>query len=131
MFDGLSAGGADIKIPNVEKQKAATTLPAIKEKLTISPPKKITVITKIIVVIKNPNKAEAMISPKIIAQNGSGAETNLSKVFILVSQGAITGVIADTAKNRAIPNKLGIKKVSGIFLPKKKEINKKEGINSP
>ena len=36
--EGLSAGGAEIKVPKLEKQKAATIVPKIKGKLIISTP---------------------------------------------------------------------------------------------
>ena len=72
-----------------------------------------------------------MISPSIMAQREIGHETNLSNVFILVSQGAITGVIAETAKKSAIPKRLGIRKSKDASLLKENEINKKAGINNP
>ncbi len=108
-FEGLSVGEADIKIPRDEKQKAAIIVPIIKGMLIIPGPSKITPprITK--VVINKPNKTEAKTSPSKIAQREMGEEINLSKVFILVSQGAITGVIAETAKKRAIPIRPGIR----------------------
>jgi hypothetical protein len=131
IFDGLSVGGAEIKRPKEEKQKAARIVPTIKLKLSISAPSKIT-LTKIIKkVIKRPNKREATISPKIIAHRAIGAEHNLSKVLILVSHGAITGPIEETVTKSAIPSKPGIKKLRVRFLPNTKAINKKVGINKP
>ena len=124
MFDGLSAGGADINVPKAEKQKAAIILPATKEKLTIPPPKSMIITSKIKALIKRPNIAEAIMSPRIIAQRGIGEDTNLSKVFILVSQGAITGVMAETVKKSAIPKRPGIRKSKDKSLLKKKAINK-------
>ena len=129
--EGLSAGRAETRVPKVEKQKAATMVPRTKEKLIISPPNKITLAKMIKKVIKRPNRTEATISPKMIVQREIGEDTNLSNVFILVSHGAITGVIAETAKKRAMPNKPEIRKLKDISLLKEKEINKKAGIRSP
>ncbi len=131
IFEGLSVGEAEIKIPRAEKQKAAIKVPRIKEKLIISPPNIKTLIKTTKKVIKRPNKTEAIISPKIIAQREMGEDTNLSNVFILVSQGAITGVMAETAKKRAMPINPGIRKSKDISLLKEKETNKKAGISSP
>lgn len=131
MSEGLSAGRAEIKVPKAEKQKAAIMVPRTKGKLIISPPNKITLAKIIKKVIKRPNRTEATISPKMMAQREMGEDTNLSNVFILVSQGAITGVIAETAKKRAIPSRPGIRKFKDIFLLKEKEINKKAGISNP
>jgi hypothetical protein len=129
--EGLSVTGAEIKIPKVEKQKAAIMVPRTKEKLIISPPNKITPAKIIKEVTKRPNRTEATISPKMMAQREIGEDTNLSRVFILVSQGAITGVIAETAEKRAIPSKPEIIKSKDTFLLKKKEIKRKAGISNP
>ena len=131
MSEGLSAGGAEIRVPKAEKQKAAIIVPKTKEKLIIPPPNKITLAKIIKEVTKRPNRAEAIISPKMIAQREIGEDTNLSRVFILVSQGAITGVIAETAKKRDMPSKPGIRKLKDTFLLKEKEINRKAGISNP
>jgi len=131
MSDGLSAGRAESKIPKTEKQKAATTVPNIKEKVIISTPSKNTLAKIIKKQIKSPKKTEAKTSPSKIAHKEIGEDINLSKVLILVSQGAITGVIAETAKKRAIPNKPEIRKSKETFLLNEKEINKNAGINKP
>ena len=129
--EGLSAGGAEIRVPKAEKQKAAIIVPRTKGKLITSIPRKIILAKIIKEVTKRPNRTEAIISPKIIAQRKIGEDTNLSRVFILVSHGAITGVIAETAKKRAILCKPGSKEVKLAFLLKKKERNKKAGIRRP
>ena len=131
MSEGLSAGGAEIKVPKAEKQKAAITVPRTKERLIIPPPNKIMPAKILRGVTERPNRTEATISPKMMAQREIGEDTNLSKVFILVSQGAMTGVMAETAKKRAIPSKPGIKKLKDTFLLKEKEINRKAGISKP
>lgn len=106
--EGLSAGGAEMRVPRDEKQKAAMMVPTIKSGVKICKPKVKVLMTKIIPAIVRPKTTEPRISPSRIAQRVIGAETNLSKVFILVSQGAITGVIAETVKNRAIAISIGV-----------------------
>lgn len=129
--DGLSAGGEEITVPKAEKQKAAIMVPKIREKLIISVPKRMTPTKITKKEIKSPNKAEAKISPNIIAHREIGEETNLSNVLILVSHGAITGVIAETVKKSAIPNKPGVKKSKDISLLNENDINRKAGISNP
>jgi len=131
IFDGLSVGGAEISNPKDEKQKAARIVPASRLKLIILVPSKIMLAKKMKKVIKRPNKREAIMSPKIIAHIVIGAETNLSKVLIRVSHGAIMGPIDETVTKSAIPNKLGIKKLRENSFPKTKAINKKDGISKP
>jgi len=131
IFEGLSVAGADINKPKEEKQKAAIIVPIIRLKLKISKPSKTTPIIMITKVIKRPNKKEAIISPSIIAHRAIGAETNLSKVLILVSQGATTGPIDETVIKSAMPSNPGSKKLRERFLPIVKAMNKKDGIRSP
>jgi len=129
--EGLSAGLAESKIPKTEKQNAEIIVPTINDKLIISTPSKITLAKTIKKQIKSPNKTEAKTSPSKIAQSEIGQDINLSNVLILVSQGAITGVIAETAKKSAMPKRPEIKKSKGTSLLNEKEINKKAGISSP
>ena len=131
MFDGLSAGGAESTNPNAEKQKAAKSVPMINSKVRIPIPNKKTPIKIGIKLIKIPNMKEAVMSPKIMAHIVIGDDTSLSKVFILVSQGAITGPTDETVKNNAIPIKPGIKNFIGMSLPIENERNRKEGSSSP
>jgi len=131
IFDGLSVGGAEINKPSDEKQKEANNVPTIRYKFTISSPNRIIPINKIKLDIKRPNREEAIISPKIIAHKAIGAETNLSKVLIRVSQGIITGEIAEEVKKIPIANKPGIKKVTDSSLPTAKAMNKKAGKSKP
>jgi len=131
IFDGLSVAGAEINSPKEEKQKAAMIVPIIKGRLIISNPSKITPTRKIKKVIKSPNKREAIISPKMIAHKAIGAETNLSKVLMRVSQGVTTGPIDETVTKSAIANKPGSKKLIEKFLPIIKAINKKDGTSKP
>jgi len=129
--EGLSAGRAEINVPKLEKQKAAIRVPKIKEKFIIPPPNKKTAVKKIKKTTKSPNKTDATMSPKIMAQRETGEDTNLSNVLILASQGVITGVMAETAKKRAIPSKPGMRKSKDISLLNEKERNKKAGISNP
>lgn len=131
IFEGLSVGGEDINTPKDEKQKEAIIIPITKGKVIISKPNKAMPTKRTNEVTKSPKTAEASISPRIIAQRDTGEETSLSNVFIFVSHGAIIGVIAETAKKRAIPTKPGIKKSVVVCLLKTKAMNKKEGINNP
>ncbi len=129
--EGLSVGEAEIKVPKVEKQKAAITIPMTKDRLIIPGPIRMRLIKRTKELIKRPKITEAIISPKIIAQREIGDDINLSKVFIFVSQGAITGVMAETEKKRAMPRRPGIKKSKGISLLKENETNKKAGMSKP
>ncbi len=131
IFDGLSVGGAEISTPNDEKQKDAKIVPIISFKPIILIPSKIILTKKTNDVIKRPNKKEAVISPRIIAHMAIGAETNLSKVIIRVSHGAITGPIDVAVTKSAILSRPGIKKVIGNFFPIAKAINKKDGMSKP
>ncbi len=131
ILEGLSVGGADRTNPNAEKQKAANIVPSIRLKVMKPAPNNTTPnkITKD--VIKSPNKKDANMSPRMIAHNDIGAETILSKVFVLVSVGAIAGPIEVDVKKRAIANKPGNKNPIDSSLPKAKERNKNAGKSRP
>jgi len=131
MSEGWSAGGAEIKIPRAEKQKAAIIVPRIRGRLKTPPPNKKTPNIKTKATIARPKRTEPIMSPRRIAQREIGEEIKRSKVFILVSQGAMTGVMAETEKKRAIPTKPGNKNSKEAPLLKEKERNKKAGINRP
>ncbi len=131
IFDGLSVGGAEISKPREEKQNAANNVPIIRYKFTIFNPNKMIPINKIKPDIKIPNRKEAIMSPRIIAHKAMGAETNLSKVLIRVSQGAIIGEMAEEVKKSPIANKPGIKKLIDSCLPTAKAMNRKAGSSNP
>lgn len=78
-----------------------------------------------------PKSKEANTSPKMIAGIDIGADISLSRVFILVSQGAITGTTEVAVKKRVIPTKPGTKKLIGMFLPPEKVRNRKRGVRLP
>jgi len=131
IFEGLSVGGADINNPRDEKQKAASKVPIIRYKSTIFNPSRIIPTNKIKLDMKRPNRKEAIISPKIIAHKEIGADISLSKVLIRVSQGVITGPMAEDVKKSPMASKPGIKKLVGIFLPTTNAMNKKTGKSKP
>ena len=60
-----------------------------------------------------------------------GADTSLSKVFILVSQGTITGTTEVAVKKSVSPTEPGTKKLIGMFLPMEKARNRKRGSKIP
>ena len=84
ILDGLSVGGADKTNPNAEKQKEANIVLNTRLKVINPIPNKAIPNKKTKAVIKSPNKKDANISPKMIAHKDIGAETILSKVFVLV-----------------------------------------------
>ena len=106
-------------------------MPMINGRLTIPVPNSIMPAKRTKKIINRPKITEAMMSPKMIAQRDMGDDASLSNVFILVSQGAITGVIADTEKKSAIPNNPGIRKSKDASLLKENARNKKAGISNP
>ncbi len=131
MLEGLSVGGADKTNPNAEKQKEANTVPIARLKVINPVPKKAMPNKKTKAVINSPNKKDANISPKMIAHKDIGAEIILSKVFVLVSVGAIAGPIEVDVKKRAMASKPGNKNSIVNSLPKAKEINKNAGKSRP
>ncbi len=131
MLEGLSVGGADRTSPNAEKQKEANIVPITRLKVMNPAPNNATPNKKTKAVIKSPNKKDANISPKMIAHKDIGAETILSKVFVLVSVGAIAGPIEVDVKKRAMASKPGNKNSIVNSLPKAKERNKNAGKSRP
>ncbi len=131
MLEGLSVGGADRTNPNAEKQKEASTVPATRLNVTNPFPNNAMPSKRTNAVIKSPNKKDANMSPKMIAHKGIGAETSLSKVFVLVSVGAIAGPMEVDVKKRAIASKPGNKNSIGSSLPKAKEMKKNAGKSKP
>ncbi|KKS03547.1 MAG: hypothetical protein UU64_C0002G0110 [candidate division WWE3 bacterium GW2011_GWF2_41_45] len=130
-FEGLSVGIEEISSPKEEKQKAANIVAKNIGILIINFPKNKELTKNIGIVIKMPYIKEESTSPKMIAHNFTGDEIILSKVFILVSQGIIPGVIDETVKKRLIPKRPGINDSIDICLFKEKETNKKAGITIP
>jgi len=131
IFAGVSEGGVDMREPNAEKQKDARIIPGIKTKmyLMLTPINKPTIIGTTVII--SPNKNEASISPSIMVEISTGDETSLSRVLVLVSQGAIRGTTAAAVKNRAIEIKPGSSSLVDIFLPIPYARKRNIGNNTP
>lgn len=131
MLEGLSVGGADRTNPNAEKQKAANIVPNTRLRVIIPIPNNATPNKRTKDIIKSPNRKDANISPKMIAHRDIGAETIRSKVFVLVSVGAIAGPIEVDVKKRAMASKPENKNSIVSSLPKAKAMNKNAGKSRP
>jgi len=131
-LEGVSLGGEDSSIPNAEKQKVANGMPTIKAiGLAIAPPMRNTPTHKGTIDISNPKTKDAIMSPRSIALNGTGAETSRSNVFILVSQGAITGPTDVEVKKRVMPVMPGTRNSIGSSLPMENAKKRKSGKSMP
>jgi len=131
MEDGMEEGGTENNNPRAEKQSPARTIPNIKTKneLIFKPT---TIPTKSgIVVIVIPKIKEASMSPSRIVSISKGDDINLSKVFILASQGKIMGDTEVDPKKRVIPRRPEKRNSLGIFLPTEYAKKKNKGINIP
>lgn len=128
---GVSEGGADRRAPREEKQKEDNTMLSniIGKLITGVPANKPTATGT--VDINSPKIAEANMSPKIIVATVTGAETNRSKVFMRVSQGAITGTTDVEVKKTLMPNMPGTRKLRERFRPIEKARNRKRGSKRP
>ena len=78
-----------------------------------------------------PYKAPDMISPEIMAAMEAGVEIKRSKVLLMVSHGAMTGVDPEETKKSDIPSIPGKRSIGCIFLPNAKAQNKQTGKNMP
>lgn len=78
-----------------------------------------------------PNILPERISPKRIALRDKGEQMSLSKVLILVSQGAMTGPIDEEVKKTARLSIPGKREMGEIFLPRAKARKRKKGKNIP
>jgi hypothetical protein len=79
----------------------------------------------------NPNKKEAIISPRMIPHKLMGVDMRRSRVLMRVSQGVITGPTADVVKKRVMPSNPGSKNSTERFLPMEKATNRNEGSSNP
>jgi len=130
--EGVSVGRADRSIPIEEKQK----LPKIRPKRNGSGSTKLRFKIKAIIAIGIPERVipivmEARISPNNISNTVNGIETNLSKVLVRVSMGAITGLIEVAVNQIAIPPSPAIRESGGSSLPIRNEKKKKKGSSIP
>src|SRR6056297_3503209 len=94
MSDVVSVGRAEISTPIAEKQKLARIMPSnsVMKLKGINP--KIPATAKTVTAeMEKARVIEPMMSPRIISVTLIGLDTSLSRVFVRVSQGAITGLI--------------------------------------
>ena len=128
MLEGVSVAGEESKIPRQEKQKLDKAIAVIKIIKLLKPTVRKGMLTRNIPkVIAVPKRKPANMSPKRIKPIDTGQLISLSKVRILVSQGAIIGPTEEEVKNTAIEITAGSKELIDTFLPKKKAKNKKRG----
>jgi hypothetical protein len=129
---GLSVGSAEKIEPSPAKHKEPRITVKIREiKLVIVPPKT-KVPTKITrMEIARLKKNADRISPNINIAIEPGVVSNLSRVFVLVSQGVIKGPTEEPVKKKVIPSKPGTSSFTGIFFPKAKAKNRKKGNRIP
>ena len=78
-----------------------------------------------------PNRVPARISPDSIAGTVTGVERSLSRVFILVSQGAIMGATDEEVKKTATAIIAGMSSAPLTFLPRVKARKRKNGKTRP
>ena len=128
MLEGVSVAGEESKTPKQEKQKLDKTIAVIKIIKLLKPTARKGMLTrnnpKVIAV---PKRKPANMSPKRINPKDTGQLISLSKVRILVSQGAIIGPTEEEVKNTAIAITAGNRELIDTFLPRKKAKNKKKG----
>ena len=108
MFDGLSVGGDEIRLPRAEKQKADRTISTARMSgLTTLAPKANMPTSSGTTEITAPYRNPAKISPKIMEDIEAGVETKRSSVRIRVSQGATMGLADDAVKNTVMATSPG------------------------
>lgn len=130
--EGVSVGKADIKTPIAEKQKLARIIPRKSGRNSSRLSPRTAAIMEIGIAERTaPIVIEARISPISISVTDIGIETSLSSVLVLVSIGAITGLIEVAVNQMAIPPRPEINDRGGISLPIKKEKKKKNGSRIP
>jgi hypothetical protein len=78
-----------------------------------------------------PNNKPDKISPMRIECNETGVEINRSKVFVLLSHGAMTGVTDEAVKKIVREIIPGTSACGGRFLPTENARNRKNGKRTP
>ena len=132
MFDGLSVGGDESRLPRAEKQKADSTILTTKTRGLITlMPKVMIPIDSGMMEMTTPYRNPAKISPKIMTGTEAGVETRRSSVRIRVSQGATIGLAEDAVKKSVIPTRPGKSIFGGISLPMEKARNRQIGKRMP
>lgn len=132
MFDGLSVGGDDIKLPKAEKQKAESRMLIVRIDgcRTLAPKANIPTnngTMEIAILYRNPAK----MSPEMMAEIEAGVEIKRSSVRIRVSQGTTTGLAEEAVKKSVIAVSPGKSSRGEIFLPMAKAKNKQRGKRMP
>jgi len=108
IFDGLSVGGDEIRLPRAEKQKADKTMSMAKMNgLAILAPNAIVPINSGTMEMIAPYRNPAKISPKMMEEMEAGVEIRRSSVCIRVSQGATMGLAEDAVKKSVMPTSPG------------------------
>lgn len=132
MSDVVSVGSAEINTPIAEKQKLARTIPSSSVRKLTGVIPKIAATAKIVTVeMEKARVIDPKMSPMSISVTLIGLNTSLSSVFVLVSQGAMTGLIEVEVNQVAIPESPATKERGGISLPTKKAKKKKKGRSIP
>jgi len=108
IFDGLSVGGEEIRLPNAEKQKADKIMSTAKMNglTTLAPKANMPTrsgTTEMTIPYRNP----ARMSPKMIEGMEAGVEIRRSSVRIRVSQGVTMGLDDDAVKKSVMPTSPG------------------------
>lgn len=130
MFAGESVGRADSRLPREEKQKADSMMTMAKMMgfITVDP-KMRTPADNESKETHIPYKKPAIISPETMTPMGAGVETRRSRVLVIVSHGAITGVEEEEIKKSVMPSIPGKRAAVEIPLPianaQKRQMGKK------
>ena len=128
---GAVVGGAERMRDAVAKQTEPRRIANIRINTSVIDVPKAMAVTTGTMEIITPVIAEASISPNRIAQTETGVEMRRSSVLPWLSDGKITGAMAEQVKKTDIAISPGIMVTIGISLPKAKEIKKKIGKRKP
>jgi hypothetical protein len=130
--EGVSVGRAENNVPSEAKQKDDNGMLIIRTfTLTIPAPNKRIPIIIGITTKRVPNNKPDTISPTRIECNETGVEINRSKVFVLLSHGAMTGVTDEAVKKTVREIIPGTRACGGRFLPTENARNRKNGKRIP
>jgi len=130
--DGVSVGMAENKVPSEAKQNADKGILIIRTfTLIMLAPNKRTPMIIGISTNNVPNNNPARISPMRIECSEIGVEINLSKVFVLLSHGAMTGVTEEDVKNIVREIIPGTRTCGGRFLPTENARKRNKGKRIP
>jgi hypothetical protein len=132
IFDGLSVGGDEIKLPNAEKQRADKIISMTRMSgLTTLAPKANMPTNSGMTEIAAPYRNPAKMSPKMMEGIEAGVEIKRSSVRIRVSQGATMGLAEDAVKKTVIPTSPGKRTLGWISLPIANAKNRHSGKRMP